>query len=98
ISIINKVKLIVEETTDNLKFLFGETTIEATLEKTNFDILPKLETDTINFSGNEVKIVTKAGNESYYLQKLATEGGLTKVNIGEPSLEEIFVKLVRNKQ
>lgn len=98
IAIINKGKVIVEETTDNLKFLFGETTIEATLEKTNFDILPKLETDTINLNGNEIKIVTKAGNESYYLQKLATEGGLTKVCIGEPSLEEIFVKLVRNKQ
>lgn len=97
IAIINKGKVIVEETTDKLKYLFGETTIEATLDNINFELQPKLDTDIIVFNGNDVKITTKAGNESYYLQRLATEGGLHKVCIGEPSLEEIFVKLVRNK-
>lgn len=95
IAIINKGKLIVQEHTEKLKSIFGETTINATLEKTNFDLIKKLQTDIIDFNDNTVKITTKTGNESYYLQRLATEGGLVKVEIGEPSLEDIFVKLVR---
>ncbi|MFN8575222.1 MAG: ABC transporter ATP-binding protein [Candidatus Sericytochromatia bacterium] len=96
VAIINKGKLIVQEHTEKLKSIFGETTIKATLEKVGFDIIKKLDSDSINFDGNKVKITTKIGNESYYLQRLATEGGLVKVDIGEPSLEEIFVKLVKS--
>lgn len=96
IAIINKGKLIVQEQTEKLKSIFGETTINATLEKTGFELIKKLETDIIDFIDNKVKITTKTGNESYYLQRLATEGGLVKVEIGEPSLEEIFVKLVKS--
>lgn len=95
VAIINKGKVIVQEQTEKLKYLFGETTIDATLEKTGFNIDKKLDTDVIAFNENHVKITTKTGNESYYLQRLATEGGLLKVEIGQPSLEDIFVKLVR---
>lgn len=97
VAIINKGKAIVQEKTEKLKFLFGETTINATLEKTNFELIKKIETDTINFDGDQVKIITKTGNESYYLQRLATMGSLLKVEIGQPSLEDIFVKLVKQK-
>ncbi len=95
IAIINKGKVIVQEKTEELKFLFGETTINATLEKYDFDIDKKNEADIIVFDKQYVKITTKSGSESYYLQKLATMGGLLKVEIGQPSLEDIFVKLVR---
>ncbi|MBC7473212.1 MAG: ABC transporter ATP-binding protein [Candidatus Sericytochromatia bacterium] len=95
IAIINKGKVIVEEETDKLKYLFGETTIDATLENTGFELEKILDTDIIKFNDNEVKIITKTGNESYYLQKLATLGGLKKIEIGQPSLEDIFVKLVK---
>lgn len=95
VAIINKGKVIVQEQTEKLKFLFGVTTINATLEKFDFNIEKKNETDTIIFNNDSVKITTKTGSESYYLQKLATMGGLLKVEIGQPSLEDIFVKLVK---
>ncbi len=97
IAIINKGKVIVQEQTDKLKFLFGETKITATLEKTGFTIDKVNDTDIIQFNGNDVQITSKTGSESYYLQKLATLGGLVKVDIGQPSLEEIFIKIVREK-
>jgi ABC-2 type transport system ATP-binding protein len=95
IAIINKGKVIVQEHTEKLKFLFGVTTITATLEKNNFEIEKQHDTDIIESNGNIVKISTKSGSEPYYLQKLAINGGLVKVDIGQPSLEDIFVKLVR---
>jgi ABC-2 type transport system ATP-binding protein len=97
IAIINKGKVIVQEHTEKLKFLFGVTTITATLEKNNFALEKLNEGDIIENNENTVKISTKAGSESYYLQKLAINGGLVKVDIGQPSLEDIFVKLVRTK-
>lgn len=95
IAIVNKGKVIVQEETEKLKYIFGETTIKATLQKTDFVLNKFNETDLITFNGNEVKIVTKSGDESYYIQNLATSGGLIKVDVGKPSLEDIFVKVIR---
>ncbi|MFN8671228.1 MAG: ABC transporter ATP-binding protein [Candidatus Sericytochromatia bacterium] len=95
IAIINKGKAIIQKETEELKYLFGETTINATLQKTDFTLDKINDSDIIKFDKNDVKITTKTGNESYYIQKLATEGGLLKVDVGKPSLEDIFVKIVR---
>lgn len=95
IAIINKGKCVIQEEMANLKHLFGETTINATLQKTDFNLEKLHETDIIKFDKNEIKITTKSGDESHYIQKLAVEGGLLKVDVGKPSLEDIFVKIVR---
>lgn len=95
IAIVNKGKVIVQEETEKLKYIFGETTIKATLQKTDFVLNKFNESDLITFNGNDVKIVTKSGGESYYIQNLATSGGLIKVDVGKPSLEDIFVKVIR---
>lgn len=95
IAIINKGKCVIQEEMANLKHLFGETTINATLQKTDFNLEKLHETDIIKFDKNEIKITTKSGDESHYIQKLAVDGGLLKVDVGKPSLEDIFVKIVR---
>lgn len=95
IAIVNKGRVIVQEETEKLKYIFGETTIKATLQKTDFVLNKFNESDLITFKDNDVKIVTKSGDESYYIQNLATSGGLIKVDVGKPSLEDIFVKVIR---
>jgi len=96
IAIINKGKLIVEEPQEKLKAMFGETTITAKVENYDREIPLKEKEDIIKKEQNTIKITTKSGNESYYLQLLATRGVLKEINVGHPSLEDIFVKLVKS--
>ncbi|GIW22993.1 MAG: ABC transporter ATP-binding protein [Candidatus Sericytochromatia bacterium] len=96
IAIINKGKLITYDSTEKLKFLFGETIINAKVKNDDFVIDKKNNNDIIEFNNKNVKIVTKTGNESYYIQELAIKGYIENINIEHPSLEDIFVKLVNN--
>jgi len=96
IAIINKGKLITYNNTEKLKFLFGETIINATVKNNNFEIEKKNKSDIIEIKDKNIKIITKTGDESYYIQKLAINCCIEKISIDPPTLEDIFVKIVKN--
>jgi len=93
ISIIDEGKVIIEDTQEKLQQLFGQTTIYAELETENLKLGKLKISDNIIIDGKKVKIITKEGNESFYIQKLANTGTLSKIKIKKSTLEDIFVKL-----
>jgi len=93
ISIIDEGKVIVEDTQENLRLLFGQTIIYAEIQSEDLELEKFEQSDKIFIDKKEVKIITKEGHESFYIQKLANSGILSKIEIRKTTLEDIFVKL-----
>jgi ABC-2 type transport system ATP-binding protein len=102
--ILNKGKLIVDDSIPNLRKKFGDTVLEMELTNTNEDLFNRIKSNpnikNLEVNKNNIKMVLL--NEELMYEEIPkilffSKCGLISQKKSEPSLEDIFVKLVNKK-